>query len=146
MVVDDKTAIPVRVISRWNNNVRENSKAIQFLVSGRYLKLHQRDNNQYLTLEPLGLDAFHGEFFLNQYHEERRKRSYNIWAICLNVIIAIGVIYSIYKDEFKGTPSAGSIQNILISPESKVDSSRKTQPSRYRPTPSTDTAPNPKIK
>jgi hypothetical protein len=98
-------AIPFNTIANWDKSNIENARAINYLVSSEYLTLSTKDSKQYLLLTQKALDAFNSEYFLTEHESQLRQRNYNRWQIICAVIVAFGVVYSIWKDDFKCNPS-----------------------------------------
>lgn len=111
--VDNLTGISVESLASWTKNIADNKRAVEFLVATKCLKMHIHKGKQFVTLEPHGLEMYQNGILASEYRQQLRLRNNNRWMIGLNVVLAIGVIYSIYRDEMKKDATIGDIYRRL---------------------------------
>jgi hypothetical protein len=118
--VNFNAAVPINNIANSGGNIDENLKAIRYLLAAKYFEYAENNNEQHVRITQLGLDAINSEYFLEKGKEYIRERNNNRWMIALNIVVAIGVVYSIYKDQFIKSPSSKDKQQIIIRRETKT--------------------------
>ena len=104
----DKDKDPLTTAVEFNELVNyqkgdkdKREKALRYLLATGFLEYYRISNLHSCVITQKGIDAFNGEFFKSIHEEEKRKRTNNRWMIRTNAILAVGVIYSIFHDNFK---------------------------------------------
>jgi hypothetical protein len=96
-----------------NNHNADRTKAIKYLIAGGYLSIKIIQTTPYAAITQKGANAYHSEYFLEQHKDYIAKRTEKRIMIWCNIVVALGVLYTLYRDNFISNKPSKELTQIL---------------------------------
>lgn len=94
-------AVEIEILTKNEKDV-ERVKALKYLISSGYLKyVHYDGKYNTVLLQQKDIEAYHSEYFLEAHKDHVSKITERRVMIWCNIVVALGVIVTLWKDIFK---------------------------------------------
>ena len=88
------------VLNENKANLKQRDKAIKYLYAIGYIEYTNLEEKSLISVTKKGQNAYASEYFLSLHIEKIKTRNNNRWMRVTNAVLALGVIYSIFHDNF----------------------------------------------